>query len=226
MLTKLIVGAGIALGLASFTVAGASAAPLAVSSYSMANGGTGAYNYQDFSYTPCPGGDCIITGAPLSGGVGKLTDGVSPTGNWYAYGDATPWVGWYSGYPGGADPTVTFNFAGSQNIDSVTVWVDNSLGAGGVSLPDSVVIDGVSHSIAPDYGDGAPRGYTFSGLGLSGSSVDIQFNQGATPWIMVGEVSFDGNGAVPEPATWAMMLMGIGGLGMALRSRRQAAATA
>ena len=29
--------------------------------------------------------------------------------------------------------------------------------------------------------------------------------------------------AVPEPATWAMMMVGLGGLGMALRSRRQSA---
>jgi hypothetical protein len=36
-----------------------------------------------------------------------------------------------------------------------------------------------------------------------------------------------GAGAVPEPATWAMMLVGFGGLGVAMRSRRkQAAATA
>ena len=29
--------------------------------------------------------------------------------------------------------------------------------------------------------------------------------------------------AVPEPATWAMMLIGFGGIGMALRRRRQPA---
>jgi hypothetical protein len=29
-----------------------------------------------------------------------------------------------------------------------------------------------------------------------------------------------GLSAVPEPATWALMLMGMGGLGAALRSRR------
>jgi hypothetical protein len=31
---------------------------------------------------------------------------------------------------------------------------------------------------------------------------------------------------VPEPATWAMMLMGFGGLGVALRARRRTAAIA
>ena len=31
---------------------------------------------------------------------------------------------------------------------------------------------------------------------------------------------------VPEPATWAMMLVGFGGLGVAMRSRRRASATA
>jgi hypothetical protein len=33
------------------------------------------------------------------------------------------------------------------------------------------------------------------------------------------------NAAVPEPATWAMMLVGFGGLGAALRGRRRAAAS-
>ena len=35
-----------------------------------------------------------------------------------------------------------------------------------------------------------------------------------------------GTGAVPEPATWAMMLVGFGGLGAAMRSRRKLAAAA
>ena len=38
-----------------------------------------------------------------------------------------------------------------------------------------------------------------------------------------GTINF---GAVPEPATWAMMLLGFGGIGMAMRRRRQAPAFA
>lgn len=38
--------------------------------------------------------------------------------------------------------------------------------------------------------------------------------------------SVDGIGAVPEPASWAMMLIGFGSIGIALRRRRQIARTA
>jgi hypothetical protein len=43
---------------------------LTVTSYSMFNGSTGAYNYQDTSYLPCPGNDCdrpgLLSGVPES----------------------------------------------------------------------------------------------------------------------------------------------------------------
>lgn len=220
-LTMSIMKMGAAAGLALAFAAGAAiAAPVAVSSYSMNNGAHGSFNYRDFTYSNCAG-VCDVTNAALSGGVGKLTDGVSPALSWYQYGENTPWVGWDVAQ-GQTNPSVSFSFAGVTAIDSVTIWVDNSIGAGGVYLPASVTINGVNHLIAADNVNPLPRALIFSGLGILDDNVDITFFQtSGYPWLMVGEVSFDGGGAVPEPATWALMLMGFGGLGLALRSRRR-----
>ncbi len=200
-----------------------SATQLTVSSYSMNNGATGGFDYHDFTYLPCPGNNCNITGAYLSGGTGKLTDGVSPSLNWDQYGVPTPWVGWDS-RQGGLNPSITFNFGGPVTVNSVTVWVDNSLGNGLVFLPDGFSVNGNYYAIAPDYINGAPRGYTLSGLNITGSSVDVQFFQstqnGGWPWVMVGEVTFNSS-PTPEPAT--MALTG-GGLALAWWRRRKAGA--
>ena len=77
-------------------------------------------------------------------------------------------------------------------------------------------------------GDGIALGDTFSGtftllydasltsLDLSGFVVRYQ-SMGAT-----GQLSSTGSvGEVPEPATWAMMLLGMGGIGYSMRRRRK-----
>lgn len=200
--------------LAAFPLAEALA--LSVTSYSMNNGAHGTYNYRDFTYSNCAG-VCDITNASLSGGVGKLTDGVSPTQNWYQYGEATPWVGW-DGNQGQSNPVVTFNFGGIVNIDSITVWVDNSLGAGGVWHPASISVDGLDFSLPLDNVDPSPRAYTISNLGIVGSSVTLQFaQQPSSQWLMVGEVSFEGTTAVPEPATLSLMALALLGFGFSRR---------
>lgn len=197
------------------------AAPLTVTSYAMNNGAHGSFNYRDFGYTPCAG-VCDTTSAALSGGTGKLTDGVSPSLSWYQYGERTPWVGWDSSQgPDQVNPVVTFGWDAKSTVKSVTIWVDNTLGAGGVWHPASVSIGGTNYLIPLDTIDPAPRAYTFSGLDITGSSVDLQFfQQAAFPWIMIGEVSFDGT-AVPEPASLALLGLGLAGIGLT-RWRRQA----
>lgn len=172
----------------------------------MANGAIGSFNYQDTTYLPCLGSVCTTTGAALAGGTGKLTDGVSPTTSWNEQGQNTAWVGWDTGQAL-SNPIVTFLFASLMQINSVTVWVDNSH-SGGVALPATVVINGNIFNIADDTVDQGPRGYTFA-VNLNTNTVDVQFTQrSGFEWLMVGEVGFDGEAtaAIPEPGTWVMML--------------------
>lgn len=186
----------------------ASASQLTVVSYDMINGGTGSYNYRDFTYSNCPANNCDTSYVPLSGGTGKLTDGVSPAASWYQYGWYTPWVGWQWGAV--YNPTVTFHFANAVTIQSVTVWVDNTIGNGGVYLPTGFSVNGNYYAIAPDNGDPNPRAYTLDGLNIIGDSVDVQFFQTPGYWVMVGEVSFNGGAAVPEPMSLALLASGAG----------------
>ena len=80
----------------------------------------------------------------------------------------------------------------------------------------------------------APPGGTigfidFTGLNEFGSSLTLQFFQNTVPgngWVFVSEVSFNGvpNNAVPEPASWAMLIAGFGLTGAAMRRRRRVTA--
>lgn len=197
---------------------------LTVTSYSMANGGTGAYVYQDTTYSNCPASDCTTTGALLSGGKGRLTNGVIPTTDWFVGSNSAGWIGWSIGEPNGTNPTVTFNFAGSPTVNSVSIWYDNALGNGGVTEPGSVSIDGTNYAFTPDSVEG-PQNFTVSGLDLTGSSASLQFFQGAEEWIMIGQVTFNGTvgggpPAIPEPTTIFLMGGGLLAASLALRRRR------
>ena len=82
----------------------------------------------------------------------------------------------------------------------------------------------------PGYGAGfcpfSPVGVLFDGTALS-----IGFG-GVANQIVFDDITFGseipgrGNNAVPEPATWAMMLMGFGAAGFAMRRRRRQSGTA
>ncbi len=86
---------------------------------------------------------------------------------------------------------------------------------------------------------GSTRGIDIDAFGYGPSSafnyvrlIDVA-NEGATSGATVGAdidavgaISTKPSGVVPEPATWALMLLGFGGLGAALRRRRGAPASA
>lgn len=205
------------------------AAPLLPTSYDMLNGSGqasgGDYNYWDSSYS---GKGSTKDNALLFGGVGDLTDGVISDSNWYNAENLKgtgPYVGWRASV--NKNPLVTFRFAGSTLLNSVTIYVDDSDGKGGVSTPESVDIgiEGGKYAnfITSDPKDGAPTSYTFSKLGLTGSAFDVRFNN-ASDWIFVSEVQFDGQAAnvaaVPEPATYLLSAVGLLALGLVARRRR------
>lgn len=200
------------------------AAQLPVASYDMNNGdGTasgGNYNYWDLNYSGS--GATNVDNAPLSGGVGDLTDGIIATDNWLNVEVAAgtgPYVGWR--VDATPQPTVTFHLASPAQIDSVTVYVDDSNNNGGVLPPASVDIGPAggpyTNFTTPDPPGSAPTSYTFSNLGLSGSSVELRFNY-LSSWVFVSEVTIDGI-AVPEPVSTCLGAIGFA----ALSIRRQRA---
>lgn len=206
----------LALGMATPVMA----APLAVTRYDMVNGGGastgGSLNYWDRNYT---GSGCTTCDyAPLSGGVGDLTDGVVATNIWYPVENLAgtgPYVGWWDYHAAG--PIVTFFFAGSPVVDSIAIHLDNSH-FGGVYAPVAIKIDGQSYAFtAPTFGTAG--WVNFTGLALTGGQHSLQFIQAPNTYTFVSEVSFTGS-AVPEPQQWALLCLGFAGLGGMMRRQR------
>ncbi|MBI5258056.1 MAG: PEP-CTERM sorting domain-containing protein [Burkholderiales bacterium] len=185
----------------------ASAAPVTALSYAMPNGdgqaSGGSFNYWDAGYTGS--GSTTTDGAALSGGLGKLTDGVVSTQLWFNVSNnfgTGEYVGWNAQHT--LNPTLSFLFAAGTLIDSISIQLDNSH-FGGVFAPLQILIDGVSHAfVAPAVGSVGT--VSFSGLGLSGSGHTIQFVQDPGTWTFVSEISFDGGSTqMPEPASLALL---------------------
>ena len=203
------IGAFIATCLVAGTAFASTSTP---DSYSMLNGNTGSYNYWDDTYT---GAGCLTCdNAALSGGRGDLTDGIIANNNWFvteAPGHG-PYVGW------ALDPTINFHWNSSVNVSSVTFHMDDADGAGGVSTPAAIIINGITYNVTDPLGS-APFSFTASGLTFSGTDmvVTIQRNNA---WVFVSEVQFNA-APVPEPASAAMLLAGLGLMG-ALTLRRKA----
>jgi len=100
-----------------------------------------------------------------------------------------------------------------EDISSVWTLVPGTL----INLqtaPSGVASVLTSSSSTVDLGPGAYR------LVINSSGIDTLLGQGAAKFA----VDLEGS-AVPEPATWAMMILGVGLIGFAARRRRESAAS-
>jgi hypothetical protein len=111
----------------------------------------------------------------------------------------------------------------SSGIGSFNLWYGATAGA----LTDLVLsnispFDNPLASYGPQYWEFAKRPKTgWWTLEMSGCP---QANPGSFPACAIGEVAFGGN--VPEPSSWAMMIVGFGLVGATLRRRNAAVVSA
>ena len=156
---------------------------LPIVSYDMLNGEQGSLTYFDDSYNG--EGDNTVPLAPLSGGVGDLTDGIFAI--FHANYTSEPYVGWIT-----VDSTITFRFGQPVYLDTLLVHVDDSSGYIGVHPPDSATLvmggETLPFTIVEPPGD-EPFTVVFADLDLVGDTLELTLEDG-NPSIafMVSEV--------------------------------------
>jgi hypothetical protein len=135
------------------------------------------------------------------------------------------------GDPRVVSPTLTLHFAQATKFSSFDFLSDylNNYGVGNI---DSVLVTIGSQSetvFASNYGPANPAGYglnqtvTLSSLLADIATTSVTFSGFTVKEPFANAVSFSevvaNTGAVPEPASWAMMLAGFGLMGFAMRRR-------
>jgi len=204
------------------------------------NGGASSLNYTNFANFNVVGGvDLVATpdfGITCAGGSGSCVDLAGTPGpgeivskNFYNFGagDVVTLSFDISGNQRVAETNTlygAFNFAGTTNVSNYTLG-----GAFGsqVVLPGKFTTNFISTG-ASTTGENQPfETYTLSFTADQAGSVQVGIgtNDAGNYGPVLDNVNLSVS-AVPEPASWAMMLVGFGGLGATIRASRRRPATA
>ena len=141
----------------------------------------------------------IVVGAPNNSTMPEKVNFDTTTNT---AGSVSPWFEFSNDLSG------TYTFALITSTSGATVTLERLLTGGGATKIQEVT--GSSNSLTLQTGV-LDAGATYRFL--------YTFNAGDGGGTVSGNASFL-QSSVPEPATWAMMLVGFGGIGMAMRRRR------
>ena len=152
-------------------------------------------------------GSLDLTGASLDHTQLYDTGIISGGSNWYvALGD-TPGMDWYVlttvDLPFGTDPT--FYTSAATSGDAFSIWGESGI----------MSLVGVSNGYVS--GSAISSSMTMFGQSIAGMGLTTGTYKFGVPDDTITLVI---GGAVPEPSTWAMMILGLGGLGAMMRRQR------
>jgi hypothetical protein len=116
----------------------------------------------------------------------------------------------------------TLNNAMNTNGQVSTISLFNLLNINFTSI--YIDVNDLAHSYTKTSNDPSPETWALAPIGLSSGAHTLFVNGNLANG--PGNASYSATlniAPVPEPATWALMLLGFGGIGLAMRSRRRPA---
>jgi hypothetical protein len=129
---------------------------------------------------------------------------------------------WFSN-SGTTSASVTYDLGSIKKINALALWNEESSGIGQLALGGDGGAIGVYTPFDNPLANYSAQVFTFTTVttrfvtfGLSGCP---QPNPGNFPACAIGEVAFRTAAAVPEPSSWALLVVGFGLVGTTLRRR-------